>query len=157
MLLNKLTLSTPILKNQSLHTENYYELWYTSSNYFQYNVYHRHFNKIIQNNVIQDKTLLTRKEGLDDVHDEWFILHKHNHLATLGFYDFFIENKIDIPSCFQKSNSLLRPQRELKILQFITYFMRHGLKLKTQNTFMVSLNSFFSSHYSVMQQSTNLS
>ena len=157
MLLNKLTPSTPILKNQSLHIENYYELWYTSSNYFQYNVYHRHFNKIIQNNVIQDKTLLTRKEGLDDVHDEWFILHKHNHLATLGFYDFFIENKIDIPSCFQKSNSLLRPQRELKILQFITYFMRHGLKLKTQNTFMVSLNSFFSSHYSVMQQSTNLS
>ena len=132
-----------VTKNIPLHIENYSEFWYSSNDYFQYNIYHQNFSKTIVNQVVLNKSLSQIGASWEDVHDEWFILNKYNHLSNLTFYEFFLEHKIDIPSCFKKSHSLLRPQRELTILSFITYFMRHGLKLKTQITFIKSLQEFF--------------
>lgn len=158
MLSKPLRLNTVISpKISSLHIENYSELWYTSHNFFQHDIYLQHFDKVLTNKVIVDKPNSFIKESWEDVHDDWFILNKHNFLHNLTFYDFFIENKIDIPSCFKKSLSLLRPQRELTILKFITYFMRHGLKLKTQNSFISSLNEFFKMNYTPVQQTSSLS
>lgn len=137
-----------IVKNYSLHRENYYNLWYSTHKYFQYNIYHQNFDKLLTNKLINDKHGSHIINSWEDVHDEWFIHNKYNHLSTLTFYEFFSEHQIDIPSCFKKSYSLLRPQRELTIVSFITYFMRHGLKLKTQTLFISSLQKFFSLHLS---------
>lgn len=146
-----------IPKNYSVHRENYYNLWYSTNNYFQYNIYYQNFDRTINNNVINNKANSYVINSWEDVHDEWFIHNKYNHLATLTFYEFFLEHQIDIPSCFKKSHSLLRPQRELTIVSFITYFMRHGLKLKTQTLFISSLQKFFSLHLSPTQTLSPLS
>jgi len=146
-----------INKNFSLHRENYYNLWYSTHNYFQYNIYHQNFDKLIQNKLVYNKSSFLISDSLDDVHDEWFIHNKYEHLSTLTFHEFFSEHQIDIPTCFKKSHSLLRPQRELTISSLITYFMRHGLKLKTQTMFVTSLQSFFSSKLSQSQKNSVLS
>jgi hypothetical protein len=137
-----------ILKNYSVHRENYYNLWYSTHNYFQYNIYHQNFDKLITNKLMVNKYDTYIINSWEDIHDEWFIHNKYEHLSTLTFYEFFSEHQIDIPSCFKKSHSLLRPQRELTLISFITYFMRHGLKLKTQNLFISSLQKFFSLYLS---------
>ena len=137
-----------ILKNYSIHRENYYNLWYSTHNYFQYNIYHQNFDKLITNKLMVNKYDSYIINSWDDIHDEWFIHNKYEHLSSLTFYEFFSEHQIDIPSCFKKSHSLLMPQRELTLISFITYFMRHGLKLKTQNLFISSLQKFFSLYLS---------
>jgi hypothetical protein len=158
MLINRPNSNTSIVsKTSAIHIENYYELWYNSQNFFQYDIYRQHFDKVIKNKTFSNKSIPSLNEAWNDVHDEWFILNGHNHLYQLTFYNFFIENKIDIPSCFKNSTSLLRPQKELTFLKLITYFMRHGLKLKTQNSFVVSLNNFFSTHYSKKNNTSVLS
>ena len=158
MLLQSTPVNTSLTpKISSIHIENYYELWYTSNNFFQYDIYTQHFDKILINKIINNKSISLLNESWDDVHDEWFILDKHSYLSHLTFYEFFIENQIDIPSCFKKSYSLLRPQRELTILKFITYFMRHGLKLKTQNSFILSLNNFFKNNFTQNNPTLSLS
>lgn len=146
-----------IQKNYSTHRENYYDLWYTTGKYFQYNIYRQNFNKVITNRVIHSKSDNYIVDSWEDIHDEWFIHNKYNHLSSLTFYEFFLEHQIDIPSCFKKSHSLLRPQRELTIMSFITYFMRHGLKLKTQNLFISSLQKFFTTQFAPAHYTSPLS
>jgi len=140
--------TTPIHKNPTLHIENYSELWYSTQSYFQHDLYNQIFSKTPQSILVYDKSKSDISSTYDDVHDEWFIHSEYNHLSTLTFYEFFLEHKIDIPFCFKNSYSLLRPQRELPVGSFISYFMRHGLKLKTQVTFIKSLHNFFSTHIS---------
>lgn len=149
--------TTPMHKNPTLHIENYSELWYSTHVYFQHDLYNQTFFKTPQNTLIYDKSKLQIQSTHDDVHDEWFIHNEYNHLSTLTFYEFFLEHKIDIPSCFKNSYSLLRPQRELPIESFITYFMRHGLKLKTQVTFIKSLHNFFYTYISPQHVTTLIS
>ena len=148
---------TPTVKNTSLHIENYYELWYTSHRYFQYDIYRQNFDKSVVNKLVVNKSLNHISSSWEDIHDEWFILRKYDHLATLTFYEFFSEHKIDIPVCFKKSYSLSRAQRELTIVSFITYFMRHGLKLKTQILFLTSLQDFFKEQFLPAQKSVVMS
>ena len=146
-----------IQKNYSTHRENYYNLWYTTEKYFQYNIYHQNFDKVIVNQIIHSKSTNYITDSWEDTHDEWFIHNKYRHLSSLTFYEFFLEHQIDIPSCFKKSHSLLRPQRELTMVSFITYFMRHGLKLKTQNLFISSLQKFFTTQFTPIHYTSLLS
>lgn len=146
-----------IQKSYSTHRENYYNLWYTTDKYFQYNIYHQNFDKVLTNQVISSKSTSYITDSWEDIHDEWFIHNKYKHLSSLTFHEFFLEHQIDIPSCFKKSYSLLRPQRELTIMSFITYFMRHGLKLKTQTLFITSLQKFFTTQFTPIHYNSPLS
>ena len=118
-------------KHITTHKNLYYDLWYKQNNYFQYDLYWYKFAKPNSNLLITHPEVRTTLISWEDIHDEWFILRTYDHLTELSFHQFFFTNQIDIPVCFRKSISLLRRQRELIILRFITYFMRHGLKLKT--------------------------
>ncbi len=52
------------------------------------------------------------------------------YLRRSTFIDFFVENKIDVPICFNKSKSLKRRTSELKILKFSNLLMRKGQREK---------------------------
>ena len=67
-----------IPKNYSVHRENYYNLWYSTNNYFQYNIYYQNFDRTINNNVINNKANSYVINSWEDVHDEWFIHNKYN-------------------------------------------------------------------------------
>jgi hypothetical protein len=132
--------ATPSLNRITLHTEHYSDLWYTTSNYFNYNIRLQKFTKQVNNQLIKNKQSHINNSTWEDVHDEWFIFQKHEHLTSRSFSIFFNAHQIDVPVCFSKSYSLLRASKELSIFSLITYFMRHGQRLKTQTCFLNAIN-----------------
>ena len=132
-------------------------LWYNGLNYFYMDLYYQNFQNQLPNlNIINP---LTKSLSLtyEDLHDEWFIHNKFNHLYTLSFTEFFIACKIDIPVCFRNSKSLNRYQREFKFVNFVTYFMRHGKRLQMQNTILKTLTEFMSTNFYQLSLSNHYS
>ena len=142
-------LNTIIWKNSNL--------WYTSSNYFYFDLYYQNFQEQIHNHRNINPYKKSLISTYEDIHDEWFIHHKFSHLHTLSFTEFFISHNIDIPVCFQNSKSLNRYQRELKFVNFITYFMRHGKKLQMQNIILKTCSQFIFHNFFQKSVNTNYS
>lgn len=63
------------------------------------------------------------------------------HLKSTRFDFFFRHNGVDIPKCFQRSNSLRRQQHGLLFLRLVNFFTRHGLRLRTINLFVKTLTN----------------
>lgn len=125
--------------NTTLHIETNTSLWFHSNKYFKYNLYYSTLYQIKLNQLL----LHPRNNYLNfnvDLHNDEFILNKYIFLQKRSFTTFFFYNNIDIPQCFQKSSSLNRISREIFLVNFINYFMRHGLKLKLQTNLLKSLN-----------------
>lgn len=54
-------------------------------------------------------------------------------LRKSTFTSFFIENEIDVPTCFTKSHSLRRKTYNIALLRFVNFFMKKGKKEKAFN------------------------
>lgn len=61
------------------------------------------------------------------------------HLRKLSFINFFINNMIDVPICFKKSNSLKFKNFELPILKFANFLMKAGKREKINRILFNSL------------------
>lgn len=135
-------LMTSVSNKPTLHSDHYSNLWYKNEQHFQYNIQLQKFTKYVKNRLLTTKSQNTFNGSWDDVHDEWFILQKYDFLTTRSFPSFFTTHQIDVPTCFVNSHSLLRVHRELNIVSLITYFMRHGQRLKTQLHLLKAVNQF---------------
>jgi hypothetical protein len=64
------------------------------------------------------------------------------YLRKSSFISFFIDNMIDVPICFKKSNSLRTKNFELPLLKFTNYLMRQGKRDKATSVFFQALRFF---------------
>lgn len=65
------------------------------------------------------------------------------YLKDSSFIKFFINNLIDVPVCFKKSNSLKTKNFELPLLKFSNFLMKKGKKEKTFRLIFNAFRSFF--------------
>jgi len=65
------------------------------------------------------------------------------YLRNSSFINFFINNLIDVPICFKKSQSLRTKNFELPILKFCTFLMKKGKKEKIFNILFKAFRIFF--------------
>ena len=136
---------TPNLLNTTLWQNT--DQWYEKESYFYFDLYYQNFQEQVTSLNVTNPSKRFTESPYDYIHDEWFIHHKFNHLYTLSFTEFFVSHSIDIPTCFRNSKSLGRSQRELKFLNFITYFTRHGRKLQMQNMILRTCNQFMLKYF----------
>lgn len=71
------------------------------------------------------------------------IIKNFSYLKNSSFIDFFLNNFIDVPVCFKKSESLRLKSFELPILKFINYLMREGKKEKSTRFLFFAIRSIF--------------
>ena len=77
--------------------------------------------------------------------DIFFI--QYDYLNTSTFSLFFTNLLIDIPVCFQKSNSLFKLSNELTLIKLINFFMKNGKKLQVQILVISILTRIFQNNY----------
>lgn len=92
-----------------------------------------------------NKTILNANSNVDNFF----------HLRKLSFISFFINNMIDVPICFKKSNSLKLKNFELPILRFTNFLMRDGKRDKINRILFNSLRSIISDFKNEYEQKTN--
>ena len=71
----------------------------------------------------------------------------YDYLNTSQFSLFFTNLSIDIPVCFQKSNSLFKLSNELTLIKLVNFFMRDGKKLRLQILVVSILIKIFQNNY----------
>ncbi len=64
------------------------------------------------------------------------------HLRQSTVISFFVDNLIDVPTCFKKSKSLYNTSFELPFLKCINILMRHGNKNQVFKVFNTAVNTF---------------
>lgn len=64
-------------------------------------------------------------------------------LKTSSFISFFINNNIDVPTCFKKSKSLTFKTFELPLIRFFNLIMRKGQRDKTTRFFLKKILNRF--------------
>lgn len=76
-------------------------------------------------------------------HDISF-LNDYLYIRNSSFINFFLNNMIDVPICFKKSNSLKTKNFELPLLKFSNFLMWEGKREKIVRILFNSFRSFFS-------------
>ena len=64
------------------------------------------------------------------------------HLRQSTVISFFVDNLVDVPTCFKKSKSLYNTSFELPFLKCINVLMRHGNKNQVLKVFNTAVNAF---------------
>jgi hypothetical protein len=129
----KLTLIT---KNLEPHVEWHNSTLSNLNEFVQYDLIHPYFfqNKLNYSLRLPDSAAFMA--ALMDEYGTGQISPSFQFLGSPSFIMFFKQNMIDVPQCFQKSTSLLNKQNNLLMLKFVTFIMRHGLKLKVTRHFL---------------------
>lgn len=65
------------------------------------------------------------------------------YLKTSSFISFFINNNVDVPTCFKKSKSLSLKTFELPLIKFFNLIMREGKRDKTIRLFLKKILNRF--------------
>jgi hypothetical protein len=123
------------LNNNILKSSN------SSSNY----IYLSTINFLINENESFDKiNYLFNNFELDESYNNFnsINLNTYIYLKKPSFISFFINNLVDIPICFKKSQSLKRKNFELPLLKFINYLMKDGKREKILKLFFYSFRNF---------------
>jgi hypothetical protein len=81
---------------------------------------------------------------------------QYDYLFKSKFSFFFTDLSIDIPVCFQKSNSLFRLSNELTLIKFINFFMKNGKKLQIQVLIVSILTKIFQNNYYLVTKNKSL-
>ena len=70
-------------------------------------------------------------------------LNDYLYIRNSSFINFFLNNMIDVPTCFKKSNSLKTKNFELPLLKFSNFLMWEGKREKIVRTLFNSFRFFF--------------
>lgn len=125
------------------HLERHYEIETNKNYYLQYIYVSDEFYKYRFTHCLNLSESLELKNLLLDEYGSHTSYEDFEYLKTSTFISFFRENTVDVPRCFRQTQSVRRSHNEIYLLKFNNYFMRHGKKLKTSNSFLSSLQSEF--------------
>ena len=160
-----------LLKPYCTHTVriSYYdikEIEYFYNNFWFTNKYYRSLTSIKSSILLNYFFLndLNIIEEEDVTHDEYtnrflgadIFFSQYDYLILSKFSFFFTNLTIDIPVCFQKSNSLFRLSNELTLIKLINFFMKNGKKLQIQILVTSMLIKIFQSNYYLITKNNNL-
>lgn len=85
-------------------------------------------------------------------------LNDYLYIRNSSFIDFFLNNMIDVPTCFKKSSSLKTKNFELPLLKFSNFLMWEGKREKIVRTLFNSFRFFFNFFkFNKLKNSTDLS
>lgn len=83
----------------------------------------------------------------DDVLESfWFMKHS-------DFKFFFSNSMVDVPQCFNASNSLRRNVNKTPLLRFNNYLMRAGKRMKSMNLFLSVIWNIFFTEKNILKES----
>lgn len=91
--------------------------------------------------INEEKFLLPTKYKYSPNDDSFF--NEYLYLRNSSFINFFLNNLIDVPVCFKKSNSLRTKNFELPLLKFSNFLMKKGKKEKIFKILFESFRLFF--------------
>lgn len=122
--------------------------YFLINNFFQLNI---HFNSFFLNysssNLNNYDELRDSKKLFPLAQDFSFqdisFLNEYLYIRNSSFINFFLNNMIDVPICFKKSNSLKTKNFELPLLKFSNFLMKEGKREKITRILFNSFRFFF--------------
>jgi len=120
------------LRRNIEHTVNFY---YGLESNLPYRIQHTSFTGAkLKEHILDPWVTIRSTESFlekEDVYGIYEVEDDFEYLRRSTFYDFFSNNKVDVPQFFRKTISVKRKINELPILKFTNYLMRHGKRYKT--------------------------
>lgn len=132
-----------------------YKINYDNSNfYFLINNFFKNYNNFnsiflnFSNSNLNHYSILFDSKKLfpfasDKVSHDLSFFNDYLYIRNSSFINFFLNNMIDVPVCFKKSNSLRVKNFELPLLKFSNFLMWEGKREKIVRTLFNSFRSFF--------------